>query len=1124
MTSLTDVRDYWNNVFRDNETEGVESTPLNQVDKAEARLLGSLLYAFLSTLAFSSSTGFKHYASKSALDADLSPAADSGALVLGDGTAANDGFYRKVGGTGTGSWSQTYSWPTLVAFLATDAKAQAELAEGYAGTAEAAARQAAESITNLESSVDIVLELTDYLSQTGSSLLGAETDGFAIDGTSEVPSAAVEVKDEATPANDYTGSVADWLSTFFPAPKIITLPDGSLRWSPHNRLTYPNDFSNAAWTKTNATLAGQSDGSTRVTASSTTCSVRHSILTVGTVDFYRMNEILVREGTADWIYLNPGDGGINAYTYFDIGNVAVGTQPAGYTGAIYTPATNPNSEITIPDGYVLCCVHYKATSPNAYFTFGLADGDGSTAVTPGKYADFQKAQTHHGVKPLKYVGGTSAAKYDTPYDWSKGERTICVEPNHSVTSRHGSDFTQSNWSKTNVNAALDAIGPAGEPCSTLTAAADGGSVYQAVTSAAGMFSAYVRRKTGAGTIKYSVDGGSTLVDITSSLSTTEWTRIYKVTAANPSFGFEFGTSGDEIEVDYAHFLAIPTLLTPFPVYGANTSRAADAFDLSSSEFTFAAPVAIYMDFYRGETEPHSTGHVPVAIRNTAYSQYVRLNYNTVSKYYYLQANDGSVVQSNLYTPSLSERIECTIRVKDNDIGISVNGEPPLFLTATNAPSSLDKLTFISGGTQKFIRRIVVANKELSDEELRTWKWSGVTGDVGLRASAVVAKHAAVANTGKNREPCVHVLWERGTKAGIAVFWMQKHDTGHHPEAPGRLVQRNYMYDDATETFTATTDQVVIYEPSGWASGLGHSQSSTIFRVNHGPYKGRLVYLFAVLNSASGTFSDDDRDTYVMVNDKNGDPNEWSIPVKVVDSSEVTGSYALPPGNGGIVEFPQDHATYPGRVVTALTIQGGMVPLYTDNYGGADGSEWTLGTEFVNPVGVGTDETNMALSVNGQTIVATHRVTTAPTTDRRVWSTSVDGVTFTEQGIISSPDWIGSAANASLLQMDPDGDFGPDGRYLMTRPEARTGIVRAGIRMDYSKGTPLSFEDGYYPVDMNRYFGYTNVRRLLSNKLLVGVEGGLTPGFNNDNTIYILAVRPPWDGFGGSDQTRRQAVA
>lgn len=56
-------------------------------------------------------SGGKIYQTKAALTADLAPAANSSAWVMEDQVAANNGVYRKVGGTGTGSWVRAGDLP-----------------------------------------------------------------------------------------------------------------------------------------------------------------------------------------------------------------------------------------------------------------------------------------------------------------------------------------------------------------------------------------------------------------------------------------------------------------------------------------------------------------------------------------------------------------------------------------------------------------------------------------------------------------------------------------------------------------------------------------------------------------------------------------------------------------------------------------------------------------------------------------------------------------------------------------------------------------------------------------------------------------------------------------------------
>lgn len=95
-------------VFRDYETDGVPSSGSHKVKKSDVRqlLLGyeNIINAFLST-------GGLIYGSKTSLDADLAHAANSMAWVIGDATTANNGVYRKIGASGTGSWTRASDLP-----------------------------------------------------------------------------------------------------------------------------------------------------------------------------------------------------------------------------------------------------------------------------------------------------------------------------------------------------------------------------------------------------------------------------------------------------------------------------------------------------------------------------------------------------------------------------------------------------------------------------------------------------------------------------------------------------------------------------------------------------------------------------------------------------------------------------------------------------------------------------------------------------------------------------------------------------------------------------------------------------------------------------------------------------
>lgn len=162
-----------------------------------------------------------------------------------------------------------------------------------------------------------------------------------------------------------------------------------------------------------------------------------------------------------------------------------------------------------------------------------------------------------------------------------GEKGYLPEPAATKLALFPRDFTNGAWSPTNITAAKDATGidAVANAASTLTADAANGTILQSFTraSSAHTFSVFVARKTGTGTIEITVDGGTTWVDITSSISSDIRDDPYKVTQtlANPSIGFRIGTSGDEIEVDMGDLEATPYVTTPLDHTSGTATRVAD---------------------------------------------------------------------------------------------------------------------------------------------------------------------------------------------------------------------------------------------------------------------------------------------------------------------------------------------------------------------------------------------------------------------------------------------------------------------------------------------------------------------------------------------------------------------
>lgn len=116
-------------------------------------------------------------------------------------------------------------------------------------------------------------------------------------------------------------------------------------------------------------------------------------------------------------------------------------------------------------------------------------------------------------------------------------------------------------------------------CSTVKAFANNATILQQFTmaSAARSFSAYVKRKTGTGTISITRDGGSNWTDVTSQINSSTFTRvsILNTSVTNPNCGFKLGTSGDEIIVDCCQDEAGVNASTPIITTTATVTRNAD---------------------------------------------------------------------------------------------------------------------------------------------------------------------------------------------------------------------------------------------------------------------------------------------------------------------------------------------------------------------------------------------------------------------------------------------------------------------------------------------------------------------------------------------------------------------
>lgn len=113
--------DLANTIHRDFNTDGIPASGLHRPLKSKIREWGTWVESMVGTLDAGDGVW---KANKAALDGDLAHAAGTLGVVYNDSTGANNGYYIKSGGSGSGSWSQILTFLPGYQFVkATDAGA-----------------------------------------------------------------------------------------------------------------------------------------------------------------------------------------------------------------------------------------------------------------------------------------------------------------------------------------------------------------------------------------------------------------------------------------------------------------------------------------------------------------------------------------------------------------------------------------------------------------------------------------------------------------------------------------------------------------------------------------------------------------------------------------------------------------------------------------------------------------------------------------------------------------------------------------------------------------------------------------------------------------------------------------
>ena len=210
--------------------------------------------------------------------------------------------------------------------------------------------------------------------------------------------------------------------------------DGLIQYAPHNLLTYSENFDNAVWVKTNATVTanavvapdGTITGDTVLAVTTggdtgvryTTTQTSSTVYTASIYAKYTNTRYLVIRNLAIGAAL--GD----QWTFFDLLNGTIGTKPAGVT-AVITPVSG---------GWYRCSISATtlATIPNNLLDYRCSTSDNAYSVLNTSNINLWGAQLNIGsLQPYYTTSVKNLLGYSQNFEnaaWTKSNSSIDVTP------------------------------------------------------------------------------------------------------------------------------------------------------------------------------------------------------------------------------------------------------------------------------------------------------------------------------------------------------------------------------------------------------------------------------------------------------------------------------------------------------------------------------------------------------------------------------------------------------------------------------------------------------------------------------------------------------------------------
>jgi hypothetical protein len=232
-------------------------------------------------------------------------------------------------------------------------------------------------------------------------------------------------------------------------------PTGLVEYAPHNLLLRSQEFDNASWTKTNATITANAiaapDGTITAdklveAATTSVHSATQSVtLAAGLVYTY---SVYAKAGERSFLIIQPT--GDSRFAYFNLSTGAVATISGSPLSTSIQSVGNGwyrcSISVTSPGAVAANCILYSAaTDGNASYT-----GDGTSGIY------LWGAQLSVGPYALDYTPTTSAAVYGPRFDYDGSGVTI-VEPVSTNLFTYSEQFDNAAWTKFEVTATANAV-------------------------------------------------------------------------------------------------------------------------------------------------------------------------------------------------------------------------------------------------------------------------------------------------------------------------------------------------------------------------------------------------------------------------------------------------------------------------------------------------------------------------------------------------------------------------------------------------------------------------------------------------------------------------------------------